>query len=148
MTVRGIVGTNRTFEKQGFIQMKPPHWACGRDKATCSVGRRQTKGWRGIGSGIKSLHSWIREIAHSGLSQTPAVSQKPVSLRRKCKKKRSGSDLAQAGAELLHSHKVSSLLWIRHINGVSQWTGSSAQNSENVQPHKMVICDSKGKAIY
>lgn len=147
-SVREIVGTNRTSETQDFMQMKSPHWVCGRDRATCSTRKRQTMEWRRTGSGIKSVRSWIREISRSDLSQTPPTSQKPGSVRRKWKKKKSGSDLAQAGAVLLHSHKVSVLLWIRHVNGMSQWAGNSAQNSEKAQPHKRVICNSKGKAIY
>lgn len=128
-SVKEIVGTNRTSENQGFIQMKPPHWVCGRDRATCSMGRRHTMGWRGIGSGIKSVHSWIRDIAHSGLSQTPPASQKPGSVRRKCKKGRVA--VTWHKQELIpHSQKVSSLLWIHHVNGVNEWTVSSSQNSE------------------
>lgn len=86
-SVREIVGTNRTSETQDFMQMKSPHWVCGRDRATCSTRKRQTMEWRRTGSGIKSVRSWIREISRSDLSQTPATSQKPGSVRRKWKKK-------------------------------------------------------------
>lgn len=87
-SVREIVGTNRTSETQDFMQMKSPHWVCGRDSATCSTRKRQTMEWRRTGSGIKSVRSWIREISRSDLSQTPPTSQKPGSVRRKIKKKR------------------------------------------------------------
>lgn len=56
----------------------------------------------------------------------PSCFSKTLFSQKDRRKEKSGSDLAQAGAELLHTHKVSSLLWVHHVNGVSQGTGDSA----------------------
>lgn len=74
VSVRGIEETKtRTSDKQVFVQMEPPHWACGGDKDTCSMGRREKTGWKGIGSGRKSFPNH-QAYSLSGLPQTPAAS--------------------------------------------------------------------------
>lgn len=72
---------------QAFIQMEPLHWACSMGWGHLA-GRRPKMGRRGIGSGRKSVHSWISELAHFGLSQSPAASQKHCLLRRTGEKRR------------------------------------------------------------
>lgn len=109
---------------QAFIQMEPLHWACSMGWGHL-VGRKLKMGRRVIGSGRKSVHSWISELAHSSLSQSPTASQKRCLVRRTGEKRRVAvtwhkQELSYCILTKFHHYfgSIMSTVWVRELGTV------------------------------